>query len=352
MKKICVIVPRFDPIIGGTEFLCKQIIEGLDIEQYELSVITTPNKDRNKNNYNYKIFNCDFNNFSLMKEHFEIFKYDLCLFFADLHDNFLNSYDYRWNKHNICVLNLDERTYQARQNFNIALNNLKNFDLTVTFTKDGVANKYLHENNIKHIYVPNFSRDITNTKNVVDYIQKLGLNKSNKTILYNAAFEERKNQLFLIDYINNSKKLSSYNWIFMGAVADEQYLASCINKNKNKNVRFLNGTPKTEIVSQLYQQVDCVILLSIAEGLPLVLLEALSANKPFLATPTGGIKGVLGEKCPNYVLDTITPSLSEIENKIELVLSTNIDNRKIWLDNFNKDVIIKTYQTIIRDLLK
>lgn len=352
MKKICFVVPRFDPVIGGTEFLCKQIVESLEIKEYDVSIITTPNKERNKSIYDYKIYDCHFGHFSLMKEHFEIFKYDLCIFFADLHDNFLNSYDFRWNTKNICVLNLDERTYEAKNSFPVAINNLKNFNLVVTFTKDGVANKFLEENSIKNMYIPNFSRDVNNTKNDIDYISKFGLDKNKKTILYNAAFEDRKNQLFVINYINNSKKLSSYNWIFLGSISDEKYLASCINQNKNKNVIFVKGTPKTEIIDQVYQQVDCVVLLSIAEGMPLVLLETLSANKPFIATPVGGVRGVLGDKCSDYILNNTTPSLNELENKLELVFKNKINNRQIWFENFNKDVIIQNYQKIIRDLLK
>lgn len=356
MKKICFVVERYDPIVGGTERLCQQIVESL-FSEYEVAVITQPVKNRDKNSYKYKIFDCPYDQFHLMKEHFEIFNYDLVIFFADLHNSFLNSYNFNLNKKNICILNLDENTYSWQDRFPVATKNLKNFDKVVTFTKNGIANKYLEENNINNVYIPNFSRDVLLTVNDTDFISKLGLDKNKKTILYNAAYEDRKNQLFVLKQIKNSyqylTKLKNYNWIFIGNQSDPNYLSKCVSYSNDynlKNIKFLNSTNDFSKLDKIYQQVDCLLLASKAEGLPLVILEAMSAGKPIVATPVGGIKGVLGETGIG-ILSKVEFSLFELEKELEKQINYKNNFREIWKKDFNKDIVVEKYKELIKEII-
>lgn len=351
MKNICFVVPRYNPVVGGTEKLCEEILSSFE-DSYKVSVITTPTINRNKNNYNYNIYDCSFEQFYLMKEHFEIFNYDLVIFFTDLHTPYLAQYNVSWGKKNICILNLDERTYQLKENFSKATENLKKFDMVVTFTKDGIANKYLQENNIKNIYIPNFSRDILETKLEEDFISKLGLAKNKKTILYNGAYEDRKNQLKIIEYIKSSKSLQEYNWLFIGSVASEEYLRKCILFSSDiKNIKFIKATANTKIVDQIYQQCDCLLLASIAEGMPLVLLEAMSANKPIISTPVGGVEGVLKNECDIHILSSINFSIDELEKSILKQLKNQFNFREVWSKMFNKKDVCKKYIILIKEIL-
>lgn len=353
MKKICFLVNNYDPIVGGTELLCKSLVENLQ-EKYSVSIITSPCLARNKEDYKYDIYDCNWNYFSLMKEHFEIFDYDLVIFFADLHSPFLNRYDYKWARKNICILNIDERTYEYKNNFLNATNNLKNFNNVITFCKESIANKFLNENNIKNIYINNFSRDVQKSKIDINFIEKLKLNKNNKTIFYNAAYEDRKNQLNVLKCINKSDYLKQFNYIFLGAQASENYLADCINfqkANNLENIRFLNATSDLNKVDALYQQSDFVLLASIAEGMPLVLLEAMSANKPFISSDVGGVKGVLSNLCDIELLNKNFNS-HELEEKIYKQTNKQIDYRNIWKNNFDKEETLKKYSDMIQEVLK
>ena len=352
MKKICFIVLRYHPAVGGTERLCQEVLEEAS-KKYQVSIITSPEYFRNKNEYNYKIFDCNPENFHLMKEHFEIFNYDMCIFFSELFHPFLYEYNTSWAKKNICILNLDENIYQIRNNFKKSINNLKKFDKVVTYSKDGVANKFLSEYNIKNIYIPNFSRDILQTKLENNFKEKLKF-YNNKTILYNGAFEERKNQYKIIEKISSSKKLKNYNWIFVGGISDESYYNKCINlsyKNKLQNLKFIKATSNTKIIDQLYQISDCVLLASTAEGMPLVLIEALSANKPIISTPVGAVPGVLGQFKEVSVLSSVDFSLNELENEIEKQLNNKVNNRKIWEDNFQKEDVCNKYLKLIEEII-
>jgi hypothetical protein len=174
-KKVGIIVERFDPVIGGTEQLAKLVFLELQKNGFDCEVITRPHSDRKTSDF---INEVPFNEKETFNSLIENKKYDLCVFFADLHSPFLNNYSLT-NSKNICVLNLDERTYQARYSFPQAIRNLKSFDYVVTFTKDGVANKFLEENDIKNVYIQNFTRDLKRQiPNKKEYQQnKLDLNK-------------------------------------------------------------------------------------------------------------------------------------------------------------------------------
>lgn len=352
MKKICFIVLRYHPAVGGTERLCQEILEYIE-NKYSVSVITSPDHYRNKNEYNYKIFDCNPNNFHLMKEHFEIFNYDMCILFSELFHPFLSEYNPSWAKKNLCVLNLDENIYEIRNNFKKSIDNLKLFNKIITYSKDGVANNFLLENNIKNVYIPNFSRDVMETKLEDNFKEKLKIS-NNKTILYNASFEQRKNQYEIIEKISLSNDLKKYNWIFIGNKSDENYYNRCINlsyKNKIKNLKFVNSTSNTKIIDQMYQIADCVLLASTAEGMPLVLLEALSANKPIICTPVGAVPGVLGDFEEILILSSTDFSIKELEESIEKQLNKNTNNRKIWKNNFQKEEICNKYLKLIEEII-
>lgn len=354
MKKICFVVPRYHPAVGGTEKLCQEILESLT-QLYDVSLITTPHPDRNNHKYKYTIHDCVMGDDKSFKSIFLNNNFDLTIFFADLHTAYLNLYDINLCKKNICVLNLDERTYLWKDNFIRATYNLKKFDNVITFTKNGIANKYLEENNIKNIYVPNFSRDILATEKKTDFKKKL-FDNNKKIILYNAALETRKNQLNVLECIAASKELKEYNWLFIGATPELPYLDKCVNLVKENNldniVKFLKSTTNQALLDQVYQSVDLLLLLSIAEGLPLVLLEAMSAKLPWVATPVGGIKGVLGDTKTGIVLEQINFDSKTIADAIKKAETIDINtSRDVWYNNFKKEVICSQYLNILRDYI-
>ena len=238
MKKICFIVPRYHPIIGGTELLAKNIIEHIGMNSNSVvEIITQPSGHfEERKNYPYKIIEIPFFDDIPFNKQISNSSYDLCVFFCDLHTPYLNYYNISC-KNNICILNLDETTYDNKEAWGLerAKLNLKKFNLVISFTKNGIANKFLEENNINWKYIPNFSRDILNTKKNIDFKNKLFKNK-NKTLLYNAAIENRKNQLNVVEMICNSEDLKKYNWIFIGTTPELKYLDHCVDLIKQNNL--------------------------------------------------------------------------------------------------------------------
>lgn len=358
MKKICITSGRFDPDLGGSEILAKQIINYFYQNNYEVELITTKSREsRDLNKFPYFIWELDSTNIHLFNNIIAENNYDACFFIADLQSYFLGEYSLGC-KNNFCVLNLDERIYQIKERFEKATNNLKKFNKVFSFTKNGVCNKFLEENNIDQQYVANFSRDIKSTtvdENSRRKVKKLFENDS-KIILYPAAFEERKNQLNVIRMMNGSSPLREYNWIFIGAVNDENYLKSCMSfsKENNINAKFIKGTNNTELIDKLYQSVDLVCLLSIAEGMPLVLLEALSADLPWVSSDVGGVSGVLGDTNTGTIVNKDNFTENEIYKCIKNSLNNKkmSHNREIWKNNFTVENSLKQYEAFLKENIK
>lgn len=353
MKKICIVTTRFDPDIGGTELLSKSISYFFHDKEYSLEVITTPStENRNFSNYPFKIYEVNF-----IHDHYEFNRiiksnnYDICLFICDLHSPCLNLYDLSC-KNNFCILNLDERTYEMKQNFYKATDNLKKFNLVFTFTKNSVSNKFLEENKINNFYIQNFSRDILQTKLDEPFKNKIKslFNNESKVILYPASFEERKNQKYLLNLLNGSSSLREFNWLFVGSISDKRYLEECIFlSDKNKlNAKFIKASKDTSYIDKIYQCCDAIFLGSIAEGMPLVIIEALSANKPWICTDVGGVKGVVGSSNTGEIIKinyTEHDAYSAIKNSLE----KEMNYRTYWQENFDIKKVLEIYHTKLQE---
>lgn len=350
MKKICFNIIKYFPSLGGTELLAKQVIDHIvGLNKYDITVKTTPEPGRDIKQFNYHI-----------KEDVFITKnedYDLCFFFSDLWSPQLNNYKFSSNRKHACVLNLDDLTYKSKSNFTQAINNLKLFDSTITFSKKGIVNKLLKEEKIINQYIPNPSRDVLSTKKSFDLKKILNLDNK-KNILYCASFYKIKNQIYLLNQINLNKKLKEYNWIFIGNEADKLYHLECLKfckENNLNNVYYINSTTNISKLDTLYQEVDIVALLSLGEGMPLTILEAISANKPVVCTPVGGISGVLENALENgiYMLNSTQYTAEELDDKLKKALSYKENNlRNIWSANHTKESVLLQYSNLIDNLLE
>ena len=83
----------------------------------------------------------------------------------------------------------------------------------------------------------------------------------------------------------------------------------------NKRVHWLGRTP---FVNEFLSQLDLFVLPSIYEGFGLVLLEAMQANKPILATNNSSIPEVLGKDYPGLFETSNVEKLSSLVKKVLL----------------------------------
>ncbi len=128
-----------------------------------------------------------------------------------------------------------------------------------------------------------------------------------------------------------------------------------IEKHEISGVVELLGRVPHEDLSQYYNEFKLLVLPSYSEGVPLVILEAMSCGTPSLATEVGGIPDVIKEGETGFLLKSNDPE--EIaERVIELLnrpkLLEEVSKRAYnWVkENLNMEMTLKSWQDILKQL--
>ena len=121
-------------------------------------------------------------------------------------------------------------------------------------------------------------------------INSLKINADTKVLLNVARITRQKNQKLLLDVMQMLKYENVIAVILGDYVADDKIIYDELITNKPPNVHLLG---KVSNVSDYYLCADAFVLTSIFEGLPISLLEALSAGVIPVCTPVGGIISIV-----------------------------------------------------------
>ncbi len=141
-----------------------------------------------------------------------------------------------------------------------------------------------------------------------------------------------------------------------GGVLLQKMKSLALEKLKKVSYKFLDSMDNEEVF-QFYsrQKLDLFIMLSVSEGKPVAVMEAMSVGLPILATRVGGIpeividgqNGVLvaEDTTANNVADEII-NLINNSNKLD---SMREESQKIWHKNANAEI---NYENFAKQLLE
>ena len=248
----------YHPSIGGSQQLCKSVVEFFHSSGKEVAVLTTKDESRKIEGFPYRIFQLDDLNLSKIDNPLKNI-FETVIIFADIFSLSLATFQPKKTQNSILVLNLDENVYRwikqgqngfTEQNVERLVSKIKSFTSVVSFCKGAPVNKFLEENEIKYKFISNFSRDAAafNNKNF-DLRKILGINEDKKIIINHGLFEERKNQKALIESFIKSKLKKDFCLVFLGnprSISDLSYYKQCekiVRENGFKNsIFFLKGS--------------------------------------------------------------------------------------------------------------
>lgn len=144
-------------------------------------------------------------------------------------------------------------------------------------------------------------------------------------------FKEAKNHKDLIPaFANLYAKNPNFELHLIGTGPLQPNLVALVDSlNINENVIF-HG--QRSDVQQILKEFDIFILVSLWEGMPISIIEAMSAGLPIVSTNVGGIPDMIDDKIDGILIDVSLKELSEVVTK----LSVNIDLRKKYGESARK----------------
>ncbi|MDR0836442.1 MAG: glycosyltransferase family 4 protein [Tannerella sp.] len=207
----------------------------------------------------------------------------------------------KWNKFAKFILKTSEKT---------ALN----FSDYIIFVSKVQLEKFNNRVKEKSVFIPN-GINRPQVTNETDYLESQGIKKGKYVLAVGRITPEKG-----FDYLISAfKKVYSheYQLVIAGGVEGEEAYYAKLKKESTDNIIFTGYIFGKEL-AQLYSHAALFVLPSYNEGMPLVLLEAMSYGLPILASDIPANKSInLPPDCYFHLEDkTVTPLQKAIENRL------------------------------------
>lgn len=146
---------------------------------------------------------------------------------------------------------------------------------------------------------------------------ELGLDQEKKIIVYVGRMDHRKGLLELVEAVANLRATrSDLHCYLIGDGADKGMVVEAIAKHKVEDIVTIIPPCLSARVAVWMGAADLVTLPSYAEGCPNVVIEAVSAGRPVVASKVGGIPELMNESCGRLVkvrdVAALTKGLAEV----------------------------------------
>lgn len=215
-------------------------------------------------------------------------------------------------------------------------------------TKKTYGNKYskLIYNGVKALQKTNAY------KSVEQEVNSYKKTKNTKVLLNVGRISKQKNQLMIINVIKELNEMD-INFVFLligSQTSEKEYAQACAKNAQNVTNIFFLGE-KSNIGDYMYCA-DAFCLSSLYEGLPLVVLEAMSAGVPILSTPAGGVPDVIEEGINGYLSDTFTEnSYKELLIKFDSEgFKNNEINIRKYEQNYSMQICMENYYNLYKSI--
>jgi glycosyltransferase involved in cell wall biosynthesis len=142
--------------------------------------------------------------------------------------------------------------------------------------------------------------------------------KTNLTVLYVGRLEPEKGPL---NVLKVAEILKDVNFVIVGYGSLELEIRKIINEKKIANVELLGLVDHSEL-PKLYREADIFLLPSYSEGLPVVMIEAMTSELPVIVSNVGAVNEVLQGNNGGFVVSI--GNTEEIVSKIKILRDPNL----------------------------
>ena len=209
--------------------------------------------------------------------------------------------------------------------------------------------------------VKQFNLDSKSVKVISNFVtkpQKINnkiypFDNTNLEILIVGNFRVQKNIIFLISLCEELQLYpkTKFRFHIIGAVNDKKYYQQFIElvyeKSLKKHFIIYNDISS---VFNFTEKINLALMPSIEESGPLVLIEYLILNLPFLAHNVGDITNKIGAILPNQVIDNLNPNIWA-KKILSLDFNENIKvYERIYSSEFNEEVAYKKWNDVYKKI--
>ena len=132
--------------------------------------------------------------------------------------------------------------------------------------------------------------------------QKLGLSEERKILVFVGNLKPVKGVSFLLQALNQLERTDLELVIIGEGESKSELIEQSLQLGLDSQVRFLGCRPHGEVPLWL-SAADCMVLPSLSEGLPTVVVEAMFCRTPVVATRVGGVPEIIKDGRTGLLVD-------------------------------------------------
>ena len=177
--------------------------------------------------------------------------------------------------------------------------------------KQAVKNLDIHSEKINTVY-RGVDQNLFTPGNQQEARQRLGLPHNRKIIVSVGRLEPVKGHSVLLDACHKiSKQGTPFTCYVLGDGSLKTVLSQKIKQGGLGEFFQLTGSQQQSRLADWYRAADFIVLPSLSEGIPNVLLEAISCGRSFVASNVGGIPEIADPCCDKLVPPDNSERLAE-----------------------------------------
>jgi glycosyltransferase involved in cell wall biosynthesis len=175
----------------------------------------------------------------------------------------------------------------------------------------------------------------------IDFFRPNAHNSPGFRFLFVGRFHQQKNLFFTLEQLEQLRKNTDLPFEFhiVGDGPLKNSLQAYANQlNLNSIIKWHGWLERSKIL-ELYQHSDCLLNLSLYEGMPNVVLEAMSCGLPIIASKVIGNDAVVQHGKTGYLVDLKNTS------QLQEILLSLLDNPKLakQLGHTGRDWVVKAF---------